>query len=54
MVREMYWPKVSEKNQHEMAVLKERVAKENTATRKAAKRVSLAPSAWRADSLNKS
>ena len=31
----MYWPKVSEKNQYEMAMIKQKVENENTADRQA-------------------
>jgi len=55
-VREMYWPKVSEKNQSAMAHLKGKAVNENKATKQAPKhRVIVDTNAWRHDSyINKS
>ena len=51
----MYWPKVSEKNQSEMAMIREKVMKANTATRQGPQRnLSITPGMWRADMINKS
>jgi len=54
-VREMYWPKVSEKNQNEMAMIRDKVMKANTAMRKdPARNQSITPGLWRAEMINKS
>ena len=54
-VKEMYWPKVSEQKQGQMASLKDKLAQENTAKRQAPRgRPSLAPDAWKQDLINKS
>lgn len=53
-VREMYWPKVSEKNASAMEHLREKAVNENKPTREAPKhRVIVDTSAWRGE-INKS
>ena len=47
-VKEMYWPKVSEKNKSSMAMLREKALQENQIKVKApTQRPSLAPDAWK-------
>ena len=54
-VKEMYWPKVSEKNQSAMTMLRNRAINENQVKVKApTQRPSLAPDAWRQELINKS
>ena len=56
-VKEMYWPKVSEKNQLETAKLRDRAVKENTIKQSLkGVRPSYAPGdrPWRVDLINKS
>ena len=47
-VREMYWPKVSQKNQNAMAKLHDKAMNENKPTR-TAKKVKVDTSAWRGE-----